>query len=125
MESRPVLPVEPGDIQRQLAGVLLQYAGIDKARRPGLSQREMAVILDTSWDMVDTSLKSMQAEGAIRIERHRMILNKEALERLAADTGKTGFAGKNSDTERVQKADNLDGEIDNFRKWTGNRKLPD
>ena len=86
MESRPIPPVEPGGIQRQLAGVLLQYAGIDKARRPGLSQREMAVILDTSWDMVNSSLKSLQAGGAIRIERHRMILNKEALERIAVET---------------------------------------
>ncbi|MBI2328951.1 MAG: winged helix-turn-helix domain-containing protein [Chloroflexi bacterium] len=76
---------EPGDIRRRLAEVLLQYAGSDKARRPGISQREMAVILDTSWDMVSSSLKSLQAEGAIRIDRHRMVINKKALERIAVE----------------------------------------
>ncbi len=69
--------------RQRVAGILLQHAGTDTPRRSGLSQREMAERLNTSWDTVNSSLKSLQAEGAIRIDRHRMIINKKVLERIA------------------------------------------
>lgn len=86
--SGHILSLEAGDVRRQLAGVLLRYAGIEEASRPGLSRREMAVMLGISWDMVDGCLQSLQAEGAIRIERHRMIIDKKALERTTMETMK-------------------------------------
>ena len=102
---RPIPPAEPGDIRRRLAGILLQYAGSGKARRPGISQREMTVILDTSWDTVSSSLKSLQAEGAIRIDRHRIVINKKALERIAVETMKTRayalLRARNGDSEQA------------------------
>ena len=90
-EAEMKLPLSPsaeaGDVQRQVAGVLLQHAGTDTTRRPGLSQREMAAMLGTSWNMVNSSLKSLQAQGAIRIDRHRILINKTALEQIAVETG--------------------------------------
>ena len=44
-------------------------------------------MLDTSWDLVNNSLKSLQAEGAIRIDRHRVVINKKALEQIAMEKG--------------------------------------
>lgn len=78
---------EPGDVLQRVAAVLLQQAEIETARRPNLSLGEMAARLDASWDMVNSSLKSLQAQGAIRIDRHRMHLNRKALERIAVVRG--------------------------------------
>ncbi len=64
-----------------MAVVLLQHAGTDTARRPDLSQREMAVMLGTSWDMVSSSLKSLQDESVIRIVW--LIIKKEFVEKVA------------------------------------------
>ncbi len=80
-------PAEAGDVRQQVAGVLLQHAGAGTTRRPGLSQREMATMLGTSWDMVNSSLKSLQTQGAIRIDRHRILINKTALEQIAMEKG--------------------------------------
>ncbi|MDP2730385.1 MAG: helix-turn-helix domain-containing protein [Dehalococcoidales bacterium] len=103
--SSHVLLVEPEDLRRRLAGVLLQYAGTEKASRPRLSQREMAMMLGTSREMVNGCLESFQAEGAIRFERHRMIINKKALEGTAMDIMKAKAYAllrvKNTDLEQA------------------------
>lgn len=87
MKAKLSSPAEPGDVRQRVAMVLLQHAGSETARRPGLSQREMAAMLGTSWDSVNSSLKSLQAEGAVRIDRHRMVINYEALEQIALEKG--------------------------------------
>lgn len=87
MKSHPISSAEPWDVRQRVAVVLLQHAGTDTVRRPNLSQREMAAMLGTSWDMVNNSLKSLQAEGAIRIDRHRIVINKKALEQITMEKG--------------------------------------
>ena len=74
---------ESRHIRQQVAAVLLQYTRTDGAGRTGLSQREMATMLGTTWEMVNKSIASLQVEGAIRIERHRMLINQAALEKIA------------------------------------------
>ncbi len=79
----PLSPsAEPGDVRQRVAVVLLQHAGTDTTRRPGLSHREIAEMLGTSWDMVNRSVKSLQTDGAIKIDRHRMTVDKKILERI-------------------------------------------
>jgi CRP/FNR family transcriptional regulator len=63
------------------AKVLLEYAGDSTTERRQLTQRDMAVLVGTDWETVHALLKSLQEEGAIRIERHRIIINKELLQR--------------------------------------------
>lgn len=85
VKSHRITLAESRDILQQVARVLLQHAGTNTTRRLGLSQREMATMLGISWDMVNSSLKSLQVEGAIRIERHRIVINKKALEQIAME----------------------------------------
>ena len=75
-------------VQRQVADILLKHAGDGKGGCPCVSQREMAVQLGTSWNTVRSSLESLQAEGAIRIDRHRLIINKKTLEQITMKTVK-------------------------------------
>ncbi len=62
---------------------MLEHAGDGNGQRPRLAQRDIAATVGTDWDTVHMSLKSMQDEGAIRIERHRLIINKELLKKVA------------------------------------------
>jgi hypothetical protein len=41
-----------------------------------------------SWDMVHASLLSLQNEGAVRIERHRMVVNRDFLQNVIGVSGK-------------------------------------
>lgn len=66
-----------------VAKVLLEYAGDGKGERRRLAQRDMAVLAGTDWKTVHLSLRFLQEEGAIRIERHRIIINKELLQKAA------------------------------------------
>ncbi len=66
-----------------VAKVLLDYAGDSTTGRRQLTQRDIAVLIDTDWETVHASLESLQEEGAIRIERHRIIINKELLLKMA------------------------------------------
>jgi DNA-binding Lrp family transcriptional regulator len=81
IRSKP--PLELRNIRQRLAGVLLHPAVADTARKPGLSQSEMAMMLGTTREMVNRALVSIEMTGAIRIERHRIIISKAALERIA------------------------------------------
>jgi hypothetical protein len=83
MKSHQIMMTETWDILQQVARILLQHAGTDTASRSCLSKCEMTTMLGTSWDMVNSSLISLQAEGAIRIERHRIMINKDRLEQIA------------------------------------------
>lgn len=80
-------------IRGQVAGVLLEHALDSANERPRLAQRDIATMLATGWDMVHLSLKSLHKEGAIRIERNRIIINKESLQKLAEDAGSLKSTG--------------------------------
>jgi predicted transcriptional regulator len=77
------------NIRGQVARVLLEHALEPTNGHPRLAQRDIATMLATGWDTVHLSLKSLHKEGAIRIERNRIIINKELLQKLAGDAGST------------------------------------
>ena len=65
----------------RVAKILLEYAGDETGHRPRLTQQEMAAIAGTAREVVGRSLKALEEEGAIRLERHRIIIaDKKALQ---------------------------------------------
>jgi CRP/FNR family transcriptional regulator, cyclic AMP receptor protein len=71
------------NIRGRVARVLLEHAADGASGRPRVSQRDIAATVGADWGMVHMSLKSMQDEGVIRIDRHRLIINKELLQKVA------------------------------------------
>ncbi len=65
----------------RLAKVLLKYYGEKKLIGVKLTQQDLADMIGTSREMVNKSLKVMESNSAIRLQRNGIeILNKEALE---------------------------------------------
>ena len=68
----------------RVAKILLEYAGDGTGERPRLTQQEMAAMIGTAREMVGRSLKTLEEEGTIRMERHRIIItNQTALREVA------------------------------------------
>ena len=69
------------NVLSRVAKLLLDYAGNGrKAERPRLTQQEMAAMVGTAREIVGRSLRALEEKGAIRIDRHRIVLiDKEAL----------------------------------------------
>jgi CRP/FNR family transcriptional regulator len=68
----------------RVAKVLLEYAGDKTGDRPRLTQQEMASLIGTAREMVGRSLKNLESDGAIRMERSRIIItNRQALRETA------------------------------------------
>ena len=68
----------------RVAKILLEYAGDGVGERPRLTQQEMAAMIGTAREMVGRSLKNLEGEGVIRMERNRIIIaNKKALRETA------------------------------------------
>ena len=64
----------------RVAKILLESAGDGTSPRPRLTQQEMAAMAGTAREVVARSLKALEEEGAIRLERHRItITDREAL----------------------------------------------
>ncbi len=71
-------------VTSRVAKMLLEYAGDGVGERPRLTQQEMAAMIGTAREMVGRSLKNLEAEGAIRLERNRVIItDQQALRKLA------------------------------------------
>lgn len=69
----------------RVAKILLENAG-DGAGTAGarLTQQEMAAMAGTAREVVGRSLKVLEDDGAIKLDRHRIIIrNKEALKNVA------------------------------------------
>ena len=67
----------------RLANMLLKYSGDETDGWPRLTQQDMAAIVGTTREVVNRSLRTMEENGAIRLERHGIvILNKDALEEM-------------------------------------------
>jgi DNA-binding MarR family transcriptional regulator len=66
-----------------VAQALLDNIGNNTVARYQITQRDIAARIGSDWETVHMSLQSLQYEGAIRIERHRMIINKELLQKVA------------------------------------------
>ena len=68
----------------RVAKVLLEYAGDGTDERPRLTQQEMAAMAGTAREVVARSLKALEGEGLIKMERHRIIItDRKALEDMA------------------------------------------
>jgi len=71
----------------RVAKILLEYAGDGTGEKPLLTQQEMAAMIGTAREMVGRSLKTLEAEGTIRMERQRIvIINQAALREMAGIT---------------------------------------
>jgi DNA-binding GntR family transcriptional regulator len=69
-------------IKGQVAKLLLEQAGNNHGNNR-LAQRDIAIALGTGWDMIHLALNSLLHDGVIRIERNRIILNKELIQKVA------------------------------------------
>jgi CRP/FNR family transcriptional regulator len=71
-------------VTNRVARILLEHAADGTGQKPRLTQQEMAAMAGTAREMVGRSLKALEEEGVIRLERHRiMIADKEALREMA------------------------------------------
>ena len=80
----PLAPVQASEnVMGRLAGILLRFAGNNGSGKNSLCRRDMATMADTSWEAIDSALKALRDEGAIGIERHRLVINKDMLREIA------------------------------------------
>lgn len=73
--------------RKLVATVLFEYTMDNKTEGRHLSQQNLAMLAGISWEMVHASLLSLQNEGAIRIERHRMVVNRDFLQNVIGVSG--------------------------------------
>jgi CRP-like cAMP-binding protein len=67
----------------RVARILLESAGDGTGPRPRLTQQEMAAMVGSAREVVGRSLKALEEEGVIRLDRHRIVIvNKKALEEM-------------------------------------------
>lgn len=67
----------------RIARILIEHAE-GAGPTPKLTQQEMAAIAGTAREVVGRSLKTLQEEGMIRMERNRLVISdKEALKKMA------------------------------------------
>lgn len=72
------------NVTGRVAKVLLEYAGNGADEKPRLTQQEMAAMIGTAREMVGRSLKTLEEEGTIRMERNRVIItDQETLREVA------------------------------------------
>jgi len=80
------------DVTSRVAKLLLDYAtdhgGPEEGvERPKLTQQEMAAMVGTAREVVGRSLKVLEEEGAIRMDRHRIVVtNRKALQQMGGVT---------------------------------------
>ena len=73
----------------RIAKLLLEYATDhtvvdEEGPKPRLTQQDMAAMVGTAREVVGRSLKALEEEGAIRMDRHRIVIvNKKALEEMS------------------------------------------
>jgi CRP/FNR family cyclic AMP-dependent transcriptional regulator len=71
-------------VVRRVAKILLEYAGDGAGSGQRLTQQEMAAMAGTAREVVARSLKALEGEGLIKMERHRIIItDRKALEDMA------------------------------------------
>jgi len=72
----------------RVAKILLQYATEATTPRPRLTQQDIAAMAGTAREVVGRSLKALEEDGVIRLEKHRVVITrKESLQQLAAEAG--------------------------------------
>lgn len=59
----------------RVAKILLEYAGDGASdQRPRLTQQEMAAMAGTAREVIGRSLKALEEEGVIKLDRHRIVI---------------------------------------------------
>jgi hypothetical protein len=92
-----------GYYRKSIAKILLEYARDGMPGRGRLTQRDIAAMAGTDWETVHVSLTYFQQEKAIRIERNRLIINKEMLGKEAGIAGRlTGKGSYHSGLDEVR-----------------------
>lgn len=67
----------------RVAKILLDYAVDGSMSHPRLTQQDMAAMAGTAREVIGRSLKSLEDEGIIRFDRHRIVItNVEALRQM-------------------------------------------
>jgi CRP/FNR family transcriptional regulator len=67
----------------RVAKILLEYAGDGSGAGQRLTQQEMAAMAGTAREVVARSLKALEEEETIRLDRHRIVItDKEALQEM-------------------------------------------
>ncbi|OGO29897.1 MAG: hypothetical protein A2Z29_05710 [Chloroflexi bacterium RBG_16_56_11] len=74
-------------VTSRVAKMLLEYTEAGAGGTPRLTQQEMASMIGTAREMVGRSLKSLEEEGTIRMERNRIVIaDQKALREMAGVT---------------------------------------
>lgn len=69
----------------RVAKILLEHSEENPDSRPKLTQQDIAAMAGTAREVVGRSLKSLEEEGLIRLERKRLVIrDKEALKDMVA-----------------------------------------
>ena len=67
--------------------ILLSHAGDSDGTKEHLTQQEMAAMAGTAREVVARSLKALEEQGHIRLERHRIVItDRKALEDIIEDS---------------------------------------
>ena len=67
----------------RVAKILFEHIGGEMGRGPRLTQQEMAAMAGTAREVVGRSLKALEEEGAIKLDRHRIVItDKKALQKI-------------------------------------------
>jgi CRP-like cAMP-binding protein len=74
-------------VTSRVAKMLLDYSDIATGERRQLTQQEMASMIGTAREMVGRSLKTLEGEGSIRMERNHIVIRDiKALREMAGVT---------------------------------------
>ena len=72
----------------RVAKILMDNAADGKSPGPRLTQQEMAAMAGTAREVVVRSLKTLEEEGIIKLDRHRIVIrNRESLKEMAGSVG--------------------------------------
>ena len=72
------------NVTSRVAKILLEHARDGSGERPRLTQQDMAAMAGTAREVVGRALKALEGEGAIKIDRHRIVIkDKVALGKVA------------------------------------------
>jgi len=74
----------------RVARILLENAGDGAAPRPRLTQCDIAAMAGTAREVVSRSLKTLEEDGVIRVDRHRIIItNRDVLKKMVEPSFET------------------------------------
>ena len=62
----------------RVAKILLEHAGDKRGTEPRITQQDMAAMAGTVREVVGRSLKTLEEEGIVKLDRHRIMITDEA-----------------------------------------------